>query len=76
MAREVRVRKVEFQYWNMPNKHRIKVWFAGKGFDNYAYISPCHESYEVYHATHDQAVACGPIARKYNDYLHGYCPNE
>lgn len=72
----VKISKVELQYWNQPNNRRIKVYFVGGKYYDYAYIYPCHESYEVCRATHEEAVACGPIARQFNDWLHGYCPNS
>ena len=65
---EIKIKKVEFQYQNIPSKRRIKVTFND---GEKAYIESCYESWQQYGATEEHLWESLPIAEKYNDWLHG-----
>ncbi len=63
-----KIKKVELQYHNQPNRRRIKVSLTS---GNIVYIERCYESWQQYGGTTDELQETMPIAEKYNDWLHG-----
>lgn len=68
MIREIKIRRVEFQNYSRKNKRQIKVVFTD---GEIAYISPCCESWEIWHCDFYHKQVLVDFADKYNSYLHG-----
>lgn len=66
--KKIAIRRVEFLNYSRKNKRMIKVVFTD---GEVAYISPCHEGWEIWHCTFYYKQVARPIADKYNGYLHG-----
>jgi len=67
MAKEIKISKVELQYWSQPKRRRIKVHLSN---GHTGYISRCWESWEIYGCTPDDKKVIMPIAEQYNGWLH------
>ena len=65
---DIKISRVEFLYYSRKDKRMIKVTFTDR---EVAYISPCHEGWEIWHCTVPYKQVAMPIADKYNGYLHG-----
>ena len=68
MTREIKIRRVEFQNYNRKDKRQIKVVFTD---GEIAYISPCCESWEIWHCDFYHKQVLVDFADKHNGYLHG-----
>lgn len=68
MKKSVKISKVEFLYFNQPNRRKIKVRLTN---GTIIYIESCYESYQQYGGTIDELKITVPIAEKYNNWLHG-----
>lgn len=62
------IKNVKFQYVNVPSRRRIKVAMTS---GNVITIVPCYESYEQFGGFDNELWETLPIAKKYNDWLHG-----
>ena len=68
MAKEIKISKVELQYYSSPERRRIKVHLSN---GHTGYISRCWESWEIYgNCTIDDKQVIMPIAEQYNGWLH------
>ena len=68
MARDIKIRRVEFLNYSRENYRRIKVVFTD---GQIAYISPCCESWEIWHCDFYHKQVLVDVADRYNGYLHG-----
>lgn len=62
------IKNVKFQYVNVPSRRHIKVAMTS---GNIITIVPCYESYEQFGGFDAELWKTLPIAKKYNDWLHG-----
>lgn len=68
MTNEIKIRRVEFLYYNRKEKRLIKVTFTD---GEVAYIGKCLEAWEIWHCDFYHKQVAQPIAQKFNGYLHG-----
>lgn len=67
MAKEIKISKVELQYYSQPKRRRIKVHLSN---GTKVYIERSWEAWEQYGGTTQELFITQPIAIQYNGWLH------
>ena len=67
LAKEIKISKVELQYWSQPKRRRIKVHLSN---GTKVYIERSWEAWQQYGGTTQELFITQPIARDYNGWLH------
>ena len=66
--KELKVRRLIFQYENQLKKRRIKCILTN---GHMVMITRCYESYDQWGGTPEDLAVSTKVAEKYNDWLHG-----